>query len=87
MIERPQSMLANMPKDLGSGVGASESSDSESQVTASEADSLPEHDETHAGPYGVEMPPNFSFIVTVNEFIASEHNDDLAGSEKGKSEK
>lgn len=28
---------------------------------------LPEHQESHAGPYGVEAPPHWDFVVTVSE--------------------
>lgn len=76
-----------MPKDLSSGVSASETLNSDSHVAFSKADPLPEHDEAQAGPYGVEMPPDFSSVVTVIEFTTSEHNADPAGSEKGKSER
>ena len=26
-------------------------------------ETVPEHDESHAGPYGVEMPPDWEFVV------------------------
>jgi hypothetical protein len=28
---------------------------------------MPEHHEAHAGPYGVEMPPDWSFAITITE--------------------
>lgn len=28
---------------------------------------VPDHHESHTGPYGVEMPPDWSFVVTVTE--------------------
>jgi hypothetical protein len=30
-------------------------------------ESVPKHHEAHAGPYGVEMPPDWSFAITVTE--------------------
>ena len=30
-------------------------------------DKLPHHDEFHAGPYGVEVPPDWSFAASVAE--------------------
>ncbi|KAF1850596.1 uncharacterized protein K460DRAFT_400648 [Cucurbitaria berberidis CBS 394.84] len=34
---------------------------------ASPFDPVPHHDESHAGPYGVEAPPDWNFVVTVTE--------------------
>lgn len=32
---------------------------------------LPEHDKLHTGPYGVEAPPHWDFVVTVTEITTS----------------
>jgi hypothetical protein len=38
--------------------------------TESVFEPLPEHDEMYVGPYGVEAPPNWDFVVTTEVTVA-----------------
>jgi carbohydrate-binding DOMON domain-containing protein len=42
-------------------------------------EAIPHHDESHAGPYGVEAPPDWSFVVTVTEVVVEIKPSEVAG--------
>lgn len=84
-VERRQSMFVNEQTSAGGDTSTSAAPRCESSTTVPANDTLPEHDEAHVGPYGVEMPPNFSFVVTVIEFSVGENDAAATGSDKDKS--
>lgn len=40
-------------------------------MIASPFDPIPTHEDSHAGPYGVEVPPDWSYVVSVTEVTVS----------------
>lgn len=40
-------------------------------VAVTEVETIPHHDDAHAGPYGVEVPVDWSFVVSVTDVTVS----------------
>lgn len=43
---------------------------------------VPHHDEAHVGPYGVEAPPDWSFVMTVTEVVMEVRRGTIENDEK-----
>jgi hypothetical protein len=73
-VERLQSICVNKQASAGNHAGTSAAPQITSSTAVPTYDTLPEHHEAHVGPYGLEMPPNFSFVVTVIEVSVTEND-------------
>ncbi|KAF9693394.1 hypothetical protein EKO04_008680 [Ascochyta lentis] len=82
LIQGPISRRTHTSSDSS----AKATSDKEAKDTGGSvkvSDPLPQHDESHAGPYGVETPLDWDFLVTVTEVtVVVEMDNDNASCQK-----
>lgn len=85
-VERERFLRTDKQRGVGDDAKVRAAPKFDSPAVVPATDILPEHHEAHVGPYGVEMPPNFSFVVTVIEVSVSESGAAASGTDEKKPE-